>query len=158
MTTRVLFCFFGADLLGCRQYFTFIRGSSIGNRRRSRARVLIYTQAFGQRGHGHRIRRDLFAASCDGMDRLGEFSSRCIFGRLDRNCALCGFESKWRMYLIAVLLAMSVKEDVVLILFPLGIWVAWRRQIKFGLFTALISFGTRWWQFLEFSVESTVCL
>jgi uncharacterized membrane protein len=50
------------------------------------------------------------------------------------------FESKWRMYIIAVLLAMSVKEDVSLILIPLGIWVAWRKNSKLGLFTAITSF------------------
>lgn len=71
---------------------------------------------------------------------LENFHPDAFLGVLIATALYAAFESKWRMYLIAVLLAMSVKEDVVLILFPLGIWVAWRRQIKFGLFTALISF------------------
>ncbi|GBL21454.1 hypothetical protein EMGBS4_15140 [Acidimicrobiaceae bacterium] len=71
---------------------------------------------------------------------LENFHPDAFLGVLIATALYAAFESKWRMYLIAVLLAMSVKEDVVLILFPLGIWVAWRRQNKFGLFTALISF------------------
>lgn len=50
------------------------------------------------------------------------------------------FESRWRMYLVAIFLAMSVKEDVALILIPLGLWVAWRRQLRIGLFTTIFSF------------------
>lgn len=71
---------------------------------------------------------------------LENFHPDAFLGVLIATALYAAFESKWRMYLIAVLLAMSVKEDVVLILFPLGIWVAWRRQNKFGLFTAAISF------------------
>lgn len=59
---------------------------------------------------------------------LENFHPDAFLGVLIATALYAAFESKWRMYLIAVLLAMSVKEDVVLILFPLGIWVAWRRQ------------------------------
>lgn len=50
-------------------------------------------------------------------------------------------EKKWRMYFISVALALTVKEDVALILVPLGLWVALRQHRRIGVLTMLISFG-----------------
>ena len=71
---------------------------------------------------------------------LENFHPDAFLGVLIATALYAAFESKWRMYIIAVLLAMSVKEDVSLILIPLGGWVAWRKHIKYGLFTVLVSF------------------
>ena len=43
--------------------------------------------------------------------------------------------SRWRMYLVFVLLIALVKEDTWLVLIPLGAWVAWRRRPEVGLAT-----------------------
>ena len=45
-------------------------------------------------------------------------------------------ERKWRIFGFAVVLALLVKEDVALMLVPLGLWVALRRDIKRGLIVA----------------------
>ncbi|MBU1227053.1 MAG: DUF2079 domain-containing protein [Actinobacteria bacterium] len=42
---------------------------------------------------------------------------------------------RWRMYAVCVALALLVKEDVALVMVPLGIWVAWRRDRVIGLVT-----------------------
>jgi uncharacterized membrane protein len=44
-------------------------------------------------------------------------------------------ERKWRMYLVFVVLALLVKEDASLVLVPLGLWVAVKRDRKVGLLT-----------------------
>ncbi len=71
---------------------------------------------------------------------LENFHPDSFLGVFIATALYAAFESKWRMYIIAVLLAMSVKEDVSLILIPLGLWVAWRKNSKMGLFTAITSF------------------
>jgi uncharacterized membrane protein len=43
--------------------------------------------------------------------------------------------SRWRLYVIAVALALLVKEDVALVMIPLGIWVAVKRDRRIGLLT-----------------------
>lgn len=57
---------------------------------------------------------------------LGVFVGFAIYAALER---------KWRMYLVFVLLALSVKEDASLVLVPLGIWVGVKRSWKIGLAT-----------------------
>jgi len=49
------------------------------------------------------------------------------------------YEKKWRLYWVAVVGALLVKEDVLLILIPLGIFVAYRFSKKHGLLTVLAS-------------------
>jgi uncharacterized membrane protein len=71
---------------------------------------------------------------------LENFHPDAFLGVFIATALYAAFESKWRMYTVAVLLAMSVKEDVSLILIPLGIWVAWRKNQKMGLFTSVTSF------------------
>lgn len=46
-------------------------------------------------------------------------------------------ERKWRLFGCAVVLALLVKEDVALIMIPIGVWVALRRDIKRGLIVAI---------------------
>ncbi len=50
--------------------------------------------------------------------------------------AICGaLERKWRLYGVFVVLSLLVKEDVSLVIVPLGIWVALRRDRRIGLLT-----------------------
>lgn len=42
---------------------------------------------------------------------------------------------RWRVYTVAIVLALLVKEDVALIMVPLGIWVAIKRDRRIGLLT-----------------------
>lgn len=51
-------------------------------------------------------------------------------------------ERKWRLFAVAVILAMLVKEDVALMMLPIGVWVAIHRDIKRGLVVALGSVVT----------------
>lgn len=44
-------------------------------------------------------------------------------------------ERRWRMYVVFVVLALLVKEDASLVLVPLGVWVALRRDRRIGLLT-----------------------
>lgn len=48
-------------------------------------------------------------------------------------------ESKWRLYIFSVILCALVKEDVVLVLVPLGVWVALRRDRRIGYATIAAS-------------------
>ncbi len=50
--------------------------------------------------------------------------------------------SSWRWYWCAVVLALLVKEDVALVMAPLGIWVAIRRDQRRGLITVIASLMT----------------
>jgi uncharacterized membrane protein len=57
---------------------------------------------------------------------LGVFVGFAIYAALER---------KWRLYVVSVVLALLVKEDAVLVLAPLGVWVAVRRDRRIGLLT-----------------------
>ena len=48
-------------------------------------------------------------------------------------------EQRWRLLIVSVLLSLSVKEDVALVMFPLGIWLSFRKSLKIGLLTAGLS-------------------
>lgn len=76
---------------------------------------------------------------------LGLFISTAMYGAL---------EKKWRMYFISVALALTVKEDVALILVPLGLWVALRQHRRIGLLTVLVSF---WYALIAvFGIQSGI--
>ena len=49
------------------------------------------------------------------------------------------FERRWRLFAVAVVLAVLVKEDVLLVMVPLGLYVAWRFDRKRGLLAAGVS-------------------
>ena len=51
------------------------------------------------------------------------------------------FERRWRTYAVAVLLCMTVKEDVSLVLLPLGLLVALRGERRKGLLTVAATVG-----------------
>ena len=57
---------------------------------------------------------------------LGVFVGFAIYAAL---------ESKWRLYVVFVVLALLVKEDASLVIVPLGIWVAIKRDRRIGLIT-----------------------
>jgi uncharacterized membrane protein len=48
-------------------------------------------------------------------------------------------ERRWRMYAVFVVLALLVKEDVSLVVVPLGVWVAIKRDWRIGVATVLWS-------------------
>ena len=49
------------------------------------------------------------------------------------------FTRKWRLFAIAVLLSLLVKEDVLLVMVPVGLYVAWQFDKRKGLLTVLAS-------------------
>jgi uncharacterized membrane protein len=57
---------------------------------------------------------------------LGVLIGFAIYGALER---------KWRLYAVFVFLSLLVKEDVSLVVVPLGIWVAIKRDRRIGLLT-----------------------
>jgi uncharacterized membrane protein len=59
---------------------------------------------------------------------LGVLVGFAIYGAL---------EERWRVYAVSVVLALLVKEDVSLVVVPLGIWVGWKRNPRYGLITVL---------------------
>ncbi|PIE33963.1 MAG: hypothetical protein CSA55_01480 [Ilumatobacter coccineus] len=59
---------------------------------------------------------------------LGFTIGLALWGALDR---------RWRLYLVGVVLSLLVKEDVSLVIVPIGIWVAWRRDRRIGLATVV---------------------
>lgn len=66
---------------------------------------------------------------------LGVFVGVAIYAALER---------KWRLYGVFVVLSLLVKEDVSLVVVPLGLWVALRRDRRIGLITI---FGSLWFMF-----------
>ena len=68
------------------------------------------------------------------------FHPDAFLGVLIGTALYAAIEEKRLMYLISVVLAMSVKEDVSLVLIPLGFWIAYRRQLVMGLTTVVVSF------------------
>jgi uncharacterized membrane protein len=63
---------------------------------------------------------------------LALFVGMAIYGALER---------KWRLYWLFVVLTILVKEDVSLVLLPLAVWVALRRDRRIGVATALATVG-----------------
>ncbi|NNE11312.1 MAG: DUF2079 domain-containing protein [Ilumatobacter sp.] len=61
---------------------------------------------------------------------LGVLVGFAIYGAL---------EERWRVYAVFVALALLVKEDVSLVVVPLGAWVAWKRNPRYGVLTILAS-------------------
>ncbi len=57
---------------------------------------------------------------------LGVFLAFAIYGALER---------KWTLYAVFVVLSLMVKEDVSLVVVPLGVWVAIKRDRRVGLLT-----------------------
>ena len=70
---------------------------------------------------------------------LGLFIAVALWAALNR---------KWRWYIGAVLLALLVKEDVLLVVAPIGVWVALRRDVRIGVATVIGSIGAALFCFL----------
>ncbi|MEM8746574.1 MAG: DUF2079 domain-containing protein [Actinomycetota bacterium] len=70
-----------------------------------------------------------------GWTNLENFHPDAFLGVLVGFAIYGALERKWVLYAVAVVLALSVKEDVVLVMVPLGIWVTLRRDRRIGLLT-----------------------
>jgi len=70
---------------------------------------------------------------------LGLFVGMALYGAIER---------KWRIYFVFVVLAMLVKEDVALVIVPLGIWVALHRDAKRGVATVVAALAAMAFLFL----------
>ena len=70
---------------------------------------------------------------------LGVFIAVALWAALSR---------KWRWYVVAVVLSLFVKEDVVLVVVPIGAWVTLRRDVRIGLATVIGSIGAALFCFL----------
>jgi uncharacterized membrane protein len=60
------------------------------------------------------------------------FVGMAIYGALER---------KWKLYWVFVILTLLVKEDVSLVILPLGIWVGMKRNWRIGVATAMATIG-----------------
>lgn len=56
-------------------------------------------------------------------------------------------EDKRKLFVVSIVLCMLVKEDMIIIVLPLALWYAWKRQLRLGLAIAALS-GL--WMFLSF--------
>ena len=54
-------------------------------------------------------------------------------------CFYAAFTKKWTLFAVAVALSLLVKEDVLLVMVPLGLFVAWRFDKRRGLLAAVAS-------------------
>jgi uncharacterized membrane protein len=70
-----------------------------------------------------------------GWTNRENFHPDAFIGVLFGMAVYAALERRWRMYAIFVVLSLMVKEDVSLVVVPLGIWVAIRRDRRIGLLT-----------------------
>ncbi|MFM7338366.1 MAG: DUF2079 domain-containing protein, partial [Actinomycetota bacterium] len=67
---------------------------------------------------------------------LENFHPDAFLGLFVALALYAAMESRWRLFTITAFLSLSVKEDVALVIVPLGLWIAWRRNLKIGLVTS----------------------
>jgi uncharacterized membrane protein len=72
-----------------------------------------------------------------GWTNLENFHPDAFLGVTVGFAVYAAIARRWRLYVVAVVLALLVKEDVALVVLPLGVWVALRRDRRIGLLTAL---------------------
>ncbi|MFN3254555.1 MAG: DUF2079 domain-containing protein [Ilumatobacter sp.] len=72
-----------------------------------------------------------------GWTNLENFHPDSFLGVFVGFAIYCALERRWRWYLVSVVLALSVKEDASLVLVPMGVWVAVKRDWKIGIATVL---------------------
>jgi uncharacterized membrane protein len=70
-----------------------------------------------------------------GWTNLENFHPDAFLGVFVGFAIYAALESRWRLYVVFVVLSLLVKEDASLVVVPLGIWVALRRDRRIGLFT-----------------------
>lgn len=76
------------------------------------------------------------AVNGTGMENFHPDSFLGLFIPMALYAAHCG---KWRLFLVAVVLSVLVKEDVLLVMVPLGLYVAWKHDRVKGSLAAVIS-------------------
>ena len=83
-----------------------------------------------------------------GWTNLENFHPDASLGTFVALAIWAAYAGKWRWYWVAVVLALSVKEDVAFVLIPLGLWVAMKADRKRGLITSVLSLATMTAMFL----------
>lgn len=84
-----------------------------------------------------------------GFTNLENFHPDAYLGVLVGFAIYFAIERRWRLYATFVALSLLVKEDVSLVIVPLGIWVAVKRDRRIGLLTI---FGSLWFMFVAMFV------
>ena len=74
-----------------------------------------------------------------GLSNLENFHPDSMLGLFVPLALYAALERKWRLYIVAVVFSALVKEDVLLVLVPLGAWVAVRRDRRIGYATIAAS-------------------
>jgi uncharacterized membrane protein len=77
-----------------------------------------------------------------GWTNLENFHPDAVLGTFVGLAIWAACAGKWRWYWVAVVLALSVKEDVAFVLIPLGLWVALKADKRRGLVTSALSLAT----------------
>lgn len=72
-----------------------------------------------------------------GWTNLENFHPDAFLGVFVAFAIYAALEERWRMYVVFVVLSLLVKEDASLVIVPLGIWVALKRNRRIGLLTIL---------------------
>ena len=72
---------------------------------------------------------------------MENFHPDAFLGVLVGFAIYAALSERWRMYAVFVVLALLVKEDVSLVIVPLGIWVGLRRNLRAGILTVLGGVG-----------------
>lgn len=76
-----------------------------------------------------------------GWTNVENFHPDAFLGVLVGMAIWAALERRWTTYAVFVVLSLLVKEDVSLVIVPLGIWVALRRDRRIGLITIVGSLG-----------------
>jgi len=76
-----------------------------------------------------------------GWTNLENFHPDAFLGFFVATAIYAALERKWRLYVVFVVLSLLVKEDASLVIVPLGVWVALRRDRRIGLLTMAGSIG-----------------
>jgi uncharacterized membrane protein len=70
-----------------------------------------------------------------GWTNLENFHPDAFLGVFVGFAVYAALERRWRLYVVFVVLSLLVKEDASLVIVPLGVWVALRRDRRIGLLT-----------------------
>lgn len=76
-----------------------------------------------------------------GLTNLENFHPDAALGLLVPLALYAALERRWRLYAVAIVLTLLVKEDVLLVVLPLGVWVSVRRDLRKGLLTIAATVG-----------------
>lgn len=76
-----------------------------------------------------------------GWTNLENFHPDAFLGFFVATAIYAALERRWRLYVMFVVASLLVKEDASLVIVPLGVWVAVRRDRRIGLLTVAGSIG-----------------